>query len=717
MDVIHLTPIEYIQIGNTAKHTLGIIPSSSGRPDKVIVGDNDGVLTCFGIKKQHPVVLFKTLGGTAITRLEMLGDRAFVAAGSEVRGYSKKGKNFFTMTTYMTEAINAMCLRDGHIQVAGEYLYTHFVNNKDEHSYMASDTIRDMVAIHLPSQHGAPTASTKHKLPVLACSDRSLRVLEGSRVVVYADLPDVPECLCCFDDPSSSVKGTVLVGAANGTFAMIELGRDGFEVVWVHRGLDQAASVTAIATYDVMGSGTPNVLVGRSDGAVEVYTFEEDGEVDTAGPPTLVHKTSVGSTITSIAGARVSSRDHAEVVVVTYSGHVVGLSSDPALASAESRHAAHASDVDKMNTLNREIAALEEQLASATDAATQQSSSSSSSKEALPSAMPDIDILCNFELRSQLASYLLSIETSVSIDFVLLQSNVPLDLLDVSHSKAVASFTSGGSDGSAVLATYRCEDGITKLDVRLRSIEGQHGTLNVFVVPRTKPKIAHRRELPIRALALHERSLKPIDDANLVNKLEINGSFALADVHSWLAQCLPEVPSRLPTSPSVSYAFRSTFIGTALTCTLATICPLSPKSRTSFSTAQLHATITLTEDVDPHSCVYVLERLAPKLEHQIDLMRKVEIIQTLKELETQEGGRESLSAEYRAILEHAAELMAEYESQPCQLERLYGVVTDLFIDKCKALGLNGKPHLVTLTAILDNYDFNSLIDFFEHEIE
>ena len=35
-------------------------------------------------------------------------------------------------------------------------------------------------------------------------------------------------------------------------------------------------------------------------------------------------------------------------------------------------------------------------------------------------------------------------------------------------------------------------------------------------------------------------------------------------------------------------------------------------------------------DVDPLSCVRVLRLLAPKLEHQIDLVKKVDIIQTLK---------------------------------------------------------------------------------------
>ena len=58
--------------------------------------------------------IFKTLPGTKITRMELGGpaggskDRIFVAAGTEVRGFSKKGKQFLTFETNLTEPIKAM---------------------------------------------------------------------------------------------------------------------------------------------------------------------------------------------------------------------------------------------------------------------------------------------------------------------------------------------------------------------------------------------------------------------------------------------------------------------------------------------------------------------------------------------------------------------------------------------------------------------------------
>lgn len=42
-----------------------------------------------------------------------------------------------------------------------------------------------------------------------------------------------------------------------------------------------------------------------------------------------------------------------------------------------------------------------------------------------------------------------------------------------------------------------------------------------------------------------------------------------------------------------------------------------------------------------------------------------------------------------------------------------GMITDLFIDKFKFKGQNVKTKVSSLLEILDNYDLNSLLDFFK----
>ena len=59
-------------------------------------------------------MIFKSLPGTKISRLELGGppgktrDRIFVAAGAEVKGYTKKGKDFLNFNTNLTEQIQTM---------------------------------------------------------------------------------------------------------------------------------------------------------------------------------------------------------------------------------------------------------------------------------------------------------------------------------------------------------------------------------------------------------------------------------------------------------------------------------------------------------------------------------------------------------------------------------------------------------------------------------
>lgn len=58
--------------------------------------------------------MFKTQPGPKISRLELGGpvdgvrERIFIASGAEVKGFTKKGKNFLTFDTNMSEPIESM---------------------------------------------------------------------------------------------------------------------------------------------------------------------------------------------------------------------------------------------------------------------------------------------------------------------------------------------------------------------------------------------------------------------------------------------------------------------------------------------------------------------------------------------------------------------------------------------------------------------------------
>ena len=61
-------------------------------------------------------------------------------------------------------------------------------------------------------------------------------------------------------------------------------------------------------------------------------------------------------------------------------------------------------------------------------------------------------------------------------------------------------------EGNYLLATYRCQANTTRLELKIRSIEGQHGTLQVYITPRLQPKTCQLRSYPIKPLSLHQRT-------------------------------------------------------------------------------------------------------------------------------------------------------------------------------------------------------------------
>nr|KAF6400421.1 Bardet-Biedl syndrome 7 [Rousettus aegyptiacus] len=112
---LNLNRADYLQVGVTSQKTMKLLPASRHRAtQKVVLGDHDGVVTCFGMKKGEAVAVFKTLPGQKIARLELGGvlntpqEKIFVASGSEIRGFTKRGKQFLSFETNLTESIKAM---------------------------------------------------------------------------------------------------------------------------------------------------------------------------------------------------------------------------------------------------------------------------------------------------------------------------------------------------------------------------------------------------------------------------------------------------------------------------------------------------------------------------------------------------------------------------------------------------------------------------------
>lgn len=710
---LNLKHVDYLQVGVTSPKTMKLLPAVGRKAtQKVAVADHDGVVNCFGMKKGEAVPVFRSLPGQKISRLELGGalgtpqEKIFVCSGSEVRGYTKKGKQFLSFEANLTENINAMRVSGADLFVCASYIYNHYCDCKDQNYFLSGDKINDMVCL--------PVETVGRTVPVLACQDRVLRILQGSEVLYDFEISGQPSVLELHNRDGGKDGEEVLYGTADGKLGLVQLTCSAPVPKWELDNEKKKGGVLCIDTFDFLGDGVKDILVGRDDGTVEIYGLDNSNE------PTLRFENVLTESVASIQGGCVGKESYDEVVTTTYTGWVSGLTTEP-----QQMEAGPGDEVKMSRETQAKLAALRaelEQLQVKVMQGREKYQQSSQSSTAV-SAVPVFSINDRFTLCQEDASYSLTLEVQTAIDNLLLQSDVPIDLLDVDKNSAVVSFSECDSEpnGNFLLATYRCQANTTRLELKVRSIEGQYGTLQAYVTPRLQPKTCQVRQYQIKPLSLHQRT-HGIDHSRPMNTLRLVGQFSFAEIHSWVMFCLPEVPEKTPAGENITFYFQNTFLGTQLEASyckgegnfksdnISTISIL--KDVLSKEATKRKINLNISYDVNEDSVSHTLTMIHPKLEYQLLLAKKVQLIDALKELQVHEGNADFLIPEYRNILDESARLLEEYKKQPAHLERLYGMITDLFIDKFKFKGQNVKTKVSQLLEILDNYDLNSLVDFF-----
>lgn len=314
-------------------------------------------------------------------------------------------------------------------------------------------------------------------------------------------------------------------------------------------------------------------------------------------------------------------------------------------------------------------------------------------------------------------------ELPVSVDSVMLQSDIPVDMLDMQDDPAVRSFSPSRPDESNfLLATYAYPPGTTRLQLKVRSIEGQYGTLQAYIVPNAEPKVCTVRQYKLCALSLHQRVGHPIDESRPLNTVTLKGNFEFADMHSWVSTCLPDVPTRTTEDDKATMTYVSTFLGTQLDCkyergvgvfrsdnmsTISILKDVIVKEATAKSIS-----VKIIPETSFESVRTTLERLMPLLEATQQLTQKIELIEPLRELQSQEGEAEFMCQDHLDILRDADELLFQYKQQPSQLDRLIGMITDLFIDANRFKGVDVKKKARKLADFIEMpRDLDEVLEF------
>ncbi|XP_059178625.1 Bardet-Biedl syndrome 7 protein homolog isoform X3 [Physella acuta] len=705
---LNLNRVDYLQVGITGPKTMQVLPMTS-KTQKVVVGDCDGALRCFGLRKGQVQDVFQASSKSKLSHVVLGGqpggarDRIFASSGAEVKAYTKKGKNFLTFDTNMSEPIQSLYVEGTDLFACGNFAFNHYRDCKDLNFYLSSDQINDVVCL--------PADKMGTVTPVLACKDRVLRVLKDSELLYEAEVPGPPVVMELFGNTGGDEGNEILYGTSDGRVGLMQIGQLVPNHRWELPNTKRSGGILCLDSYDITADGVLDLIVGRDDGQVEVYSYDDTDE------PVFRYNYTGNESITSVKGGIVASANYDEIVCSTYAGSLFGLSKKP--LSEPLKHGFTKEGVAVIKKLRSELEGLQQKVSEEREKYQQ----TATSKTAV-SAVPIFPINDKFVLNKDDASYSLCLELQSPIDNVLLQSDVPVDLLDVDKNSAVVSFSAcNPEEGNFLLATYRCQANTTRLEVKIRSIEGQYGTLQVYITPRIQPKTCQLKFYPIKPLSLHQRT-HVFDENRPHNTLTLKGQFSLTEIHSWLFFCLPELPEKPPAGDLASFQFSSTFLDTQLDCTyrkgeatfrsdnISTISIL--KDILSKEATKKKIRLDISYEVNDESVPYTLKMIHPKLEYQLLLAKKVQLIDALKELQVNETDLSFMAPEYESILKESEQLKEEFKKQPCHLERLYGMITDLFIDKYKFKGQNVKSKVPSLLELLDSYDLDALLAFFEN---
>ncbi|XP_056636880.1 Bardet-Biedl syndrome 7 protein homolog [Diorhabda sublineata] len=713
---LELTRVDYTIVGVTNPNCLQVIPGTVEKEcQRVAVADVDGILQVFSVKKEDIQIHFKTLPGPPIVSVKVAGaagtanDKIFIASGIEVKGYTKKGKLFLTFDSGMTESISTMFVLGNDLFLCGKHVYTHFKDCKDNGSYLCGDKIVDVIAFY--------NQNNRRLISLIACEGRMIRALEHARVTFSMEVESTPTVLHIYQGKENAV---VLFGTTDGRIGVLDVETlQGFQR-WLMTNSENDSPVCAMDSYDLNGEGIKQLIIGRQDGSIEVYQVNVEDPLEV---PKIIYKYNCNESVSSLQCGVIATAGYDEILVVTYSGRIFGLTTQVIEASFDNSTAGYIASADTCQKIFKLKADIEDIRRKIQKEREKYQLSSTHIYFNEVSAIPLLMVKDAFVLDKNTGIYNLSIEVPTAIDNILLQCNTEIDLMDVDRNSAVVSHSiSDKQDENYLLATYRCQINTNRIDLKIRTFEGKKGILQIYVSPLVQPKCSRVIKYEIKALSLHSR-LYQMDKNRPFNTLAIKGSFSLGEIHSWINQCLPEVPEKPQVTEKTILAFKLCLLDSVLQCTyqkgeaefisdnISTISIL--KENISYEATKKKIKLDISTSLSDESINFVIKAAEQEIVKHQKCANEVKLLNALHELEiSEEETVKYLSDKYKDLLQREKEIKKTSQNGVGCLEKLYGILCNLYLDYYKFKGVNMKNE-DKLKQLLQNYNYEIVLQFFK----
>jgi len=750
-DLLQLDPI-------SNKGTVKLLAPGKKNKQKLVTGDDSGTLACYEFKKGEPQPVFSSrpfegpITNVALGGAVQKKDKIFASHSQRIVGYTKKGKEFFKLTSSLTETILNIIVDDTKIFTGCEYIYNLYDNGQDTAFYMCRHQINSILVEYITSDHNADV--------LLGCQDSCIRLIQGSQLIreipvlsPVTALATIPTSSSPSPSPSHSSSTSILYGTESGLLGTYDMTKSTQRSLWALHDGNEKSPINCICVHDLLREGAESMLIGRNDGRIEVYVSNAE-QIGESNDPLKVFSREVGESIRSVDCGAVNNADNNEVVIASYSGKILSYTTEQVLKRAsddkQGRSTHSVNTENRMRSLMSEIDAI--QLKMEKDKAAYRKTQGGQPSIPPP---PDFAVNSTFTLDADLAAYILTVEIQSPIDLLVLRSPIPLDLVEsnlqsgsivvsvvppamiavqaAAQAQAQGNGTGtkttvggGGATNNKFVATYRCQNKERRITITMRTTEGEAGDMQVVVVAASAPKAAKVISFSLRPLSLHAKvhELTPEELARPKSVIRFTGNMLLGTAHEWVQSILPDVPPHLAENDTeCTFYFRNSFTGS-------TACVEYRRNEIIFQSDSPSAVaiakemisrlatarrIQLEEDLTAkeESVECFLSLIRGKLEHLLSLARKVDIIEAIQEITQQSGDDGSwLSPEYAAILKSQDLIKQEFKDRARALEYLTGIVTDLFVDWHRLRGVEVRHRIPQLQQVILSNDFNALVQQF-----
>uniref|UniRef100_A0A5K4F8K6 Bardet-Biedl syndrome 7-like protein n=1 Tax=Schistosoma mansoni TaxID=6183 RepID=A0A5K4F8K6_SCHMA len=664
--------------------------------------------------------------------------RIIVCHNFNISGFTPKGKQIFEHHSNIQGHVDSIFIQSTNIYYTVGCMYQQLTNFKDTEFLLLPDIITS--------------------------------IYNG---VLLCELEISSSPVCINRAHKSYPSNYLMYGTSEGYFSLFQVTSENVTRIWEASSKFGTNEILSLEHYDMLNyvdnnsnsnddddnENTEDILiVAFTNGRIELYKYDQYKY------PLLMYETNVNYHLTSVIAGRFSNVNYPELLCITYTGLIFGLTTQPIRKeiSLDQPDPMELQFMSKMDKLNEEISNLENQL--------QLMKLKQDQIEKQQIHLIPLELIYKFYLNKQLFIYCLNIETQLPIDHILIQSDCQIDLFNIEENTAVNSLSEcKKGDGNALLTTYRCQVNTTRFDIQFRTVEGHYGYVSVYVVP--KINLSTMVACKCIKLLIHPLSLHclthHIEDEPLKrhwNSLQLTGNFSLTEMHNWLSMCLPETPER-PTliKSGTSQAknndnqnieefaqlfYKSIYLKSQLKCiyakgyanlqsdNLTTIAILKDVLTKEATRKKIQLTINL--DIQMDSAEYMLRMIDTKLIYLKELEEKVKLIKPITELITNEIQSINeinrnhcfleqitksenplpnfLPLEYAQIWRDSDKLKQEFKYQSCQLNRYYECIVSLYIDKYRFQGKDVNYRKNDLLKLLENYNLDKLIEYFNQEL-